>query len=422
MSENTINTAIEEESEVAFSEEETVEVTATQTEVDSAVSLAPTYESATARRKGFGNKVSAKEIVRFAKNNIFTSKVCTIILLCLGIAITTLCVYQIILWGISIKDSYSDYLAAIETLDFINIVVMAFILLFMIVLLVNIIKCIISLIKKGHEMRFEMVATIVSFYVFFKFVEEKLFVGMPLLISDFSFFPILKMLLILAGIYSVIRLFAKDFGSRIWSIIFSCVAIALAIVMFSVEVGNFATYTIDIPDGKPFSVQLSDLNIYNYIQSIIDAGSFDDGVTNQELWLLACSINFDEMAIFVVLLQFVPIMVANVLPYAAISLLAYLLYGLVGRNYTQYYNLQTCKKVSAVMLVVSIFSLAATIGLSVACLLTDTYLSIKIDYTNAIITLLLCIALIVITSLPWKIYKTTYRRRYAKYQKREGRD
>ena len=130
-------------------------------------------------------------------------------------------------------------------------------------------------------------------------------------------------------------------------------------------------------------------------------------------------LDLDE-EILVIMSQFVPIMVSNVLPYVAISLLGYLMFGLVGRNYMQYYNLQTCKKISITMLVVTILSLAATIGLHFACKLTNAHLAVQLDYANIIVTVILCIVMIVVTSLPWKIYNIIYKHRYAAYQKSEG--
>jgi len=193
--------------------------------------------------------------------------------------------------------------------------------------------------------------------------------------------------------------------------------------MFSQDIGNFATYTID----GTTSFNLADLNVYKYMQSAIGFGTTAEATSGIDSLFFEYGnvINFSgidlDETIVVILLQFVPIMVANILPYAAISLLGYLIYGLVGRNYTQYYNLQSCKKISVTMLVVSVFSLAATIGLHFICKATNLCpLAVQVNYANAIVTILLCVVMIVVTSLPWKIYNVIYKHRYAAYQKSEG--
>lgn len=422
MSDNATNTAVEKDIETVASNETVVDVPIDQGTNDNTVSMEPTYEQADVQEEEPKKKVSLKDILLFAQNNIFTPKVCNIILLSLGIIITALCMVQMVFWGLSIKDTYLNYWETIKTLDFINIGVMVFMVLFVLVLLVNIIKGIVSLIKKGHETRFETVSTLFAFCIFSMFV-TKLFDGYNLLISNFSFSPILKILIILTIVYAFVRLFVKDFAARICPLAFSCGAIVLAIVMFSQDIGNFATYTID----GATSFNLADLNIYKYMQSAIGFGTNAETTSGIDSLFFEYGnvINFSgidlDETIVVILLQFVPVMVANILPYAAISLLGYLIYGLVGRNYSQYYNLQSCKKISITMLVVSVFSLAATIGLHFICKATNLCpLAVQVNYANAIVTILLCVVMIVVTSLPWKIYNVIYKHRYAAYQKSEG--
>ena len=72
------------------------------------------------------------------------------------------------------------------------------------------------------------------------------------------------------------------------------------------------------------------------------------------------------------------------------------------------------------MLVAEILSLAATYGLQFACKSTDAPLAVQLNYTNIIVTTVLCIVMIVVTSLPWKIYNIIYRYRYTAYKKNEG--
>lgn len=420
MSDNSTNTVIENEMENVVSEDGVDESTLEIVEDNVDTSADPIYEQAEAQQEAPKKKLSFKDILIFAQNKIFTPKVCNIVLISLGSLITALCLMQIVFWGLSIKDTYLNYWEAIKIFDFINITIMAFMVLFVLVLFVNTIKSIISLIKKGYEPHFETVSTLFAFCIFSMFV-TRLFGGTTLLISNFEFEPLLNIIVILVLLYAFVRLFVKDFGARICPLAFSCGAIVLCIIMFTQDIGNFATFTID--DAQKF--QLADLNIYRYIQAVITpsnadiASSLDLTFFEYGATISINGIDLDE-EILVIMLQFVPIMVSNVLPYVAISLLGYLMFGLVGRNYMQYYNLQTCKKISITMLVVTILSLAATIGLHFACKLTNAHLAVQLDYANIIVTVILCIVMIVVTSLPWKIYNIIYKHRYAAYQKSEG--
>ena len=264
MSEISSNTAVEQEMETVTSDETVVDVPIDIANNDNTVSMKPTYEQANAQADAPKKKVSINDILQFAQKNIFTPKVCSIILISLGAMITALCFLQMVFWGLSIKDTYLNYLEAIKNRDFINVGVMAFMLLFVIALFVNIIKGIVSLIKKGHETRFEIVYTIFEFCIFSMFV-TKLFEGTTLLISDFAFSPILKILIVLTLLYAVVRLFFKDFRTRIWPLAFSCVAIVLSIVMYLQDIGDFAIYSIE----GSVSFNLTDLDLYKYMQSVI---------------------------------------------------------------------------------------------------------------------------------------------------------
>ncbi len=423
MSEEVINATVEPEDETVASSEAIVDNPVAQVESDNAENGAPIYEQAAGQVAEPEKKLSVKDILLFAQNNIFTAKVCNIILFSLKAIITILCILQIVFWGLSIKNTYLNYWEAIKTFDVVNISVIVLMLLFIIVLVSNIVKSISSLINRDRETRFETVSTLFAFYVFSMFI-TRLFYEHDLLISDFTFNPILRVLVILTLVYAFVRLFVKDFGSRICPLIFSCGAIVLAIIMFSQGVGNFATYTIN--DSVKFD--LSDLNIYKYLESVVNyktnaelTGGFDGLFFAYGKTVSFNEIGTDGIMIIVTFLQFVSIAVANVLPYVALSLLGWLVYGLVGKNYMQYYNLQACKKVATSMLVVSIFSLATTICLHFLCEATEhCRLVVQVNYANVIVTMLFCIVLIIVTSLPWKIYNVIYRHRYTMYRKTEG--
>jgi hypothetical protein len=275
---------------------------------------------------------------------------------------------------------------------------------------------------KGRELHFESVSSLFAFYIFSMFVTKLLGENVPI-ISDFKFSFVLNVLAILIIAYAFVRLFAKDFGGRIFSLVFGCIAIALCIVMYIQNCGNFASFTIE--ELPKFS--LSDLNVYEYFRSATgkDAISADNTVTLETLFCSLRSViafngvKFDP-TIVVTLLQFVCIMVANVLPFVAISMIGYLMCCLVGRNYIQYRSLQTCKKISVMMLVASIFSIVSTVGLYFSCKAAEINITVRINYINMITTVAICIALIIVTSLPWNIYNMLYKHRYEAYRKSEG--
>lgn len=417
MSENN-GTVIEEKDSETLIEENTIVDSLTEQPKSDEESIAqPIYEQIEAQENSEKKKVSIKDILLFAQNNIFTAKVCSIILIALGGIITAICLAQMVFWGLTVKNTYLSYWEAIKTFDYINLGIMAFMLLFIVVLLTNVIKGVGSLIRKGHEPRFESVSTLFAFFLFSLFV-TKIFDDTTLLISNFQFMPLLKIIAYLLLGYVVVRLFVKDFKLRICPIAFSCVAIGIAIIMFTQNVGNFATYTIDGAKG----FDLSDLSIYKYLHSISDSLSDVESVNYEYLFYeygeYISGTDFGE-SLLIIPLQFIQIFVANILPYAALSLLGYLLYGLVGRNYLQYYSLQSCQKVSITMLIGSFISLATTIGFYFICRSSGTELNVQINYKNVIITFLLCIVMIVVTSLPWKIYNIIYKHHYAMYQKKE---
>ena len=113
-------------------------------------------------------------------------------------------------------------------------------------------------------------------------------------------------------------------------------------------------------------------------------------------------------------------MASNLLPYVAISMLGYLMFCLVSSSYLQYYNLKNCNAISVTMLVVSIISAAAVIGMQLVCKSINSLLVVEVDYTNIIMTIVFCIVMIIITSLPWKIYNSIYIHRYKSFKKAGG--
>lgn len=380
----------------------------------------PIYQQGVAVPIAKKKKTSVKDVILFAQNKIFTSKVCSVSLFFLGVAITLLCLAQIVIWVFTIKNTYLNYWDAIKTFDYINIACIVLTTIFAIAFCIHIFRSIISLIKKKHEFRFETVSTLFAFSIFLMFVTN-LFSGITLVISHLKCAPLLNTIVVLVFVYAFIRLFSKDFSSRIYPFALGCVAAVIAIVMFNQSVGNFATFSI-----YGYDFQLSDLNIYRYASYVLEKTDVSDMAYSIESAFFESAtvsgvIGIEgKEKIVVILLQFVSIMVSNVLPYAAVSSLGYLMFCLVDRSYIQYYNLQICRKFSVTMLVVSGISLATTIGLHLVCKSANSPLYVQFNYTNIGMTMALCVLMIVVTSLPWKIYNIIYKHHYVMYKKSEG--
>jgi len=378
-------------------------------------------ESNSGSSKKIAWKIVWTKILTFIQNNVFTSMTCKITLLVLEALMLLLCGIQFVKWCLSIKDTYMNYWEAIRTLDIVNIVTMVLMLVFAITLFAKVIEGIVGMIKKGREVSFASVATLFSFAIFSMFMTH-LFEGKELLISSFAYAPMLKALVWIVGIYTVVRLLLKDFGARVWSVFFSIGGIILAIVMFTQNAGDFASITFG-NSGESVSYSLSELNALELLKVVFFEGGLTDA-NEAELLLFAgfalSDLGIGEMGYMLCLLmQVVAMLVADLLPYAALSLMGYFLYGLTCRNYVQYYQLRAAQKVATTMLVISVMSLASTIALSVLAGRIEG-LTITIDYVSAALTLVLGVAMIVVTALPWKFYNITYNRHFAEYKKNGG--
>ena len=418
MSENSTIPATEQELELVNSEQV---VEDPQADVQVKTETTDADGQTDAEEKTHKRKTSLQDVLNFIQTQIFTPTICSIFMISLGSLITLFCLIQMISWGFSIKDTYLNYWDAIRTLDYINILVMLFMMLFVTVLFVNLIRSIVSLIKKGHEPTFEAVSTLFAFCLFSMFITE-LFADKDLLISNFKFEPLLTIIIVLVLGYAVVRLFAKDFVSRIYPFVFACGAIALCIIMYTQGIGNFASYSAKgLQD-----FELAELNIYRYFQSVVGfasngdlAPTFETAFLELGMEINISGIDFDE-TLLMIIVQFVPVFVAKVLPFAAISLLGYLMFVLTCEKHIQYYKLQSCKKISIMMLVLSGISLIATLVLYFVCEMTYTTLEVHLNYVNIILTILFCAVMIVITAMPWRIYNIIYNHRFAAYKKVKG--
>ncbi len=343
------------------------------------------------------------------------AKICSISMFCMRLILPCLCLLQMVLWGFSVKNHYKEFWNAMALLDVVNIVVLSLMVIFVIALLAHVIRDIVRTLKRQEELQFQTASTYVAFYLFRMFA-IKLFSGKTLLVAHFSFSPIITIVTILILLYAIVRLFSEDVRLRWCAVTFAAVAIILVSVMELCQIGNFASFTL----GST-KVTLSDLNIVRYGQALASTAAPE---TSEDMMVflsenLQISRKFDEM-VLVVLLQFVAVFAANVLPFAALSLIGYLMFGLVSKNYVQYAKLYACRQVTIFMLISACASVAATVGMLFLFNGRGTGLTVHLNYQNMIFTVVSCVVLLVLLSIPWRVYNVIYKRRYASYQKSEG--
>ena len=126
-----------------------------------------------------------------------------------------------------------------------------------------------------------------------------------------------------------------------------------------------------------------------------------------------------DPALLMPILQFIPIAIANILPFAALSLIGYLLFGLASRNSLQYYHLQSCRTMASTMMGASVFSIVCLFAMQFLGDMIGANFSVSINYINLITTILLLVFILVLTSLPWTLYNATYEHRYSSYLKKQ---
>ncbi len=365
------------------------------------------------------NSSAWKTTVDFLREKVFTEKTVNIIFLFLCCAMTAVCAAQVCIWLSTVSDVFYSIQDAVEEQNYMSICMTALTFLFVLVLLVQIIKAIASLVKKPHTIGFEQITTVFAFFVFFLFAEKALGTE-DIAVLDWSFFPLLSILLGLAGAYALVRLVQKDFDERVWGFVFAGVAMFVAVIMFMKGVGNVAT--IELASD---SFAVSEFSLHGYLEAVV---SFVEGKlalpTDEALFLeLGMDVRGfnSETYIWVILLQFIPIVVANLLPFAALSLVGYLIICLMEKDYVQFYSLHHCRKAVVAMLTSSLISLVATILLSIIYGV-DSAVSVvvEVDYIGLAWTILSCIIMIVLTSIPWKMYKIAYNRQYQECKKDAG--
>lgn len=355
------------------------------------------------------------------KEKVLTAKTYGIVLLSLKILILALCVLQIAIWGIGLKDTYMSYWEAITSINIAEIIVIACILIFLIILIFNIVFAIISLIKK-HDMNYGVISTLIAFYIIELFLKNILGEN-DILLATFDLGALFWVMISFVFILAVVRSIQNDFKKRIIPMVFCIIAAVLVFIVFSQNIGNFLSIS---SASNEFGIH--DINLFAYIKVIV-AHFEEDGVSssgNEAIFLLISESTAGEWSInweFIVIpLETVLLFFVNILPYMLLTLLGYLLLVLLESDYKQFYNLRACQKVSKIMLAMSIMELLFTIILTILINVTNEPNPASISYGNIVLTIVLIALMIVITMIPWEIYNIKYRHYKSKFENMIGEE
>jgi len=350
-----------------------------------------------------------KKAAVYAQKNIFTTRVCNITLICLAALMMLLCLLQLVVWGANFGNVYPYFVEAVVNVSYWSFAEMLILLIFLITLLSNIIQGIVSLVRKGHVANFSAVATLLAFYAV-SMATADLFEEVSLL-ECFPVVPLLNFILIALIVYSVIKMFEVDVRNRWSSVLFSVLALVVILIVNDYTLLNF--FSVSVGDGA--AIPIRSYNVVEYIRAM---GS--EPLYTVEAQLLEAA-RETTMSDIIVPLQLVAILVTNLMPYALISLLPYLVHGVVGKAYDQYYQLRACKKACVTLLIAFLLPVVAGVVLMVmGDMFGGVDFAVTLDYTNIAIVLVAVIGVMILVSLPWTLYKAAYKHHYTVYQKSKG--
>lgn len=255
--------------------------------------------------------------------------------------------------------------------------------------LLQIISAIVALLKKGHKVRLDHIATPLGISVlwrfFAKFNEESYFCRTLQLGACY------EVLLWVLLVYIVIRMLKSDWNKRLGAVVCGMVGIALIIGLYLL-----------MEDGVFFSVAFKNIG---------------SGMGWSELGSVALDLEgFEQLVLVLYILSGI---FSALLPFMALSMIGYYVDVLAGDESYQYYSLSYAYKTSVVMIVME--------SINIAFDLTCYFLSkskggivCTIDYKMMILSLLLPIALVIINGLPWKIHSKIYARNCKKHDQLRG--
>ncbi len=371
---------------------------------------------------GVVEKLTKKQRVdHFVRSHTF-AKVRDILIFVIRLVLPALCTLQMVIWGLEIAADSTAYGFVFRSGDWVNIMVILASLAFVIPMFVHSILDVVHTLKRQDEVLFETVATYFAFFIFKVFVKN-FFGSRSILLTDLTFLPILIPVLVLIVAYAVIRLFSIDIWKRLFSVTVSASVIVALIILFVFGVGNFVTFTVDTDLSSSVEMQASGMNFCDYWCALYDG---DEMFLSDESYLISANENFslgmDDLngnAVFP-FLQMIIIFMANTLPYMMLSLISYLLFGLMNRNYIQYAKIYACRRATIAILVGTGLSLLASIGMGLIFNLQNGGVTVQFHYVNMVVTVVAFVGLLIALALPWSRYMKMYRSRYADYQKNAG--
>jgi hypothetical protein len=231
------------------------------------------------------------------------------------------------------------------------------------------------------------------------------------LLECFPVVPLLNFILIALIVYSVIKMFEVDVRNRWSSVLFSVLALVVILIVNDYTLLNF--FSISAGDGA--AIPIRSYNVVEYIRAM----STHDLYTVEAQLLEA--LRTASRPEIIVPLQLIAVLVTNLMPYALMSLLPYLVYGVAGKAYDQYYQLRACKKACVMLLIAFLLPVVAGVVLMVTGdMVSGVDFAVTLDYTNIAIVFVALIGVMILVSLPWTLYKAAYKHHYAVYQKSKG--
>lgn len=323
-----------------------------------------------------------------------------------GVALPLLCLLQLVLWGLKLPERFTLYFDALHSLDPVAIAIVALEVFFAVTLLVQAIYGLVTLARRSHRVHLGTVTTLYAFFVVMLALAH-LFPAYAALLEIFTFRPILPAAFAITGLFALLRLTDGDRSLRWCSMLFSLLSLAAVLMLFWQGAGNFAS--VELPGMEPIPF------------GSLDLGTYVGGLFQEEVapWSIFYDVT-DNMDLEPLLrgLQAVCVFVTNLLPYAALSLVGYLIHGVAGYSHEQHLNLRVALKVTVTLIVACALSLgAAAAQLVLGMLLNDVGYTVTLSPTDIAVTLALLILLAVLTAMPYRVYRMVYNRRFAAYRK-----
>lgn len=316
-------------------------------------------------------------------------KIFNLVLFVLGIALVVLSMFEFGHLAISFYHIYGEMIDVIVGLKYWAFFQILMTLLALGTYATQIIYSIIALVKKGHKVRIDHVATPLAITVLWRFFEKynpESFFCRTLNLGVFY-----EMILWVTIVYIVIRLFKPDWHKRLGAVVCSVVGVCLAIGIYMLT-------------ENTFFINMDFLTLSNEMEwkPLLDAIS-----------------ELKDLELLSLLFYFITGIFNALLPFMALSTVAYYLDVFAGDETRQYYSLRYSQRTAILMVVMESINIAISLACYFLCK-SSNVVTCALDYKLLVLTLLLPIALIVISWLPWKIHMMVYARNCKKHDQLRG--